>query len=169
VLVEPQAGMPVWMPPRSGHRRDAQALGQVVRTHLRQRHTPSGRTCLVAARALSSAEPLQQRAETQMQWLTRVPATVSEAHAALAQANPQTMAPLREGSRSQAWTATSGQVAPRGGRISSAPRQAPGQRPVDTQRRKQREKDRTACKQVCGPPCAWAAEARQALATWERG
>jgi transposase len=51
----------------------------------------------VAARALSNADNLQQLVETHITWLTRVPATLSEAQAALAQADPQTMAPLTAG------------------------------------------------------------------------
>ena len=52
-------------------------------------------TYLVADSALYSAENLQKLAETSLKWITRVPATLHEAQAVLAQTNPQTMAPLR--------------------------------------------------------------------------
>jgi transposase len=101
LIVEPQAGMPVLMTPLSGNSRDGRNFGRVVRPHMAQWQTTDGLTYLVAAGALSSAENLQQRSDTPMQGLTRVPATFSEAQAARAQAAPQTMAPLMEGYREQ--------------------------------------------------------------------
>jgi transposase len=34
LMVEPQAGMPIWMQPRSGHSRDAHDFGEAVRVHV---------------------------------------------------------------------------------------------------------------------------------------
>jgi hypothetical protein len=34
LMVEPQAGMPIWMQPRSGHSRDAHDFGEAVRAHV---------------------------------------------------------------------------------------------------------------------------------------
>jgi transposase len=59
-------------------------------------------TYLVADSALSSAENLHKLADTSRKWITRVPATLHEAQAVLAQADPQTMAPLTQGYRSHA-------------------------------------------------------------------
>ena len=53
-----------------------------------------GLTFLVADSALSSAENLQKLAETRTKGITRVPATLREHRRSLAQADPQTMAPL---------------------------------------------------------------------------
>jgi hypothetical protein len=91
--VEHQAGTPVLMKPLSGNSSDAQAFGQVIRDHITQLHTTYGSTYLVADSALYSADNLPKLAETQMKWLTRVPATLGEAQVVLAQADPQTMAP----------------------------------------------------------------------------
>ena len=169
VIVEHQAGIPVLMKPLSGNRSDAQDFGQIVSTHISQLQTTYGMTCLVADSALYSAENLQKLAETHMKWITRVPATVSEAQAALAQANPQTMAPLMEGYRYQELTSTYGKVEQRWVLIYSEPRQAQAQRTVDKQLLKQSDKDLKAFKKLCGTPFACEADARQALATWERG
>ena len=65
--------------------------------HIDQLQTTYGTTYLVADSALYSEANLQKLAQTQMKWITRVPATVSDAQAALAQADPQTMAPLHRG------------------------------------------------------------------------
>ncbi len=169
VIVERQAGISVLMQPLSGHRSDAQDFGEVISAPIGQLQTTDGMTCLVADSARYSAENLQKLAETQMKWITRVPATLSEAQAALAQANPQTMVPLMEGDRSHALTSTYGQVEPRWVRIDSAPRQAQAQRTVDKQLLKQSDQDIKAFKKLCGTTFACEADARQALATWEGG
>jgi transposase len=54
---------------------------------------------LVAESALYSEENLDKLAQSAIQWITRVPATVCEAQVALAHADPPAMAPLQEGSR----------------------------------------------------------------------
>ena len=87
------------MQPLSGNSHDGKAFGQVVSDHMAQLHTPANPTYLVADSALYSAENLQKLAETSLKWITRVPATLHEAQAVLAQTNPQTMAPLTEGYR----------------------------------------------------------------------
>jgi transposase len=169
LIVEHQAGIPVLMQPLSGNSSDTQEFGHVIRAHIDQLHTTYGATYLVADSALYSAENLQKLAETHMKWITRVPATVREAQAALAQANPQTMASLVEGYRYQELTSTYGQVEQRWVLIYSAPRQAQAQRTVDKQLRKQSDQDIKAFKKLCGTTFACEADARQALATWERG
>jgi transposase len=99
LLVEHQAGIPVLMQPLSGNSSDAKAFGQVVRDHIPQLHTTYGTTYLVADSALYNADNLHKLAETRLKWITRVPATLTEAQEVLAQAQPETMAPLSEGYR----------------------------------------------------------------------
>jgi transposase len=169
LIVERQAGIPVLMKPLSGNSSDAQDFGEVISAHIGQLQTTYGMTCLVADSALYSAENLQKLAETHMKWITRVPATLSEAQAALAQANPQTMVPLMEGYRYHELTSTYGQVEQRWVLIYSAPRQAQAQRTVDKQLLKQSDQDIKAFKKLCGTTFACEADARQALATWEGG
>ena len=65
----------------------------------------------MADSALYNEENLQQLTHTPSKWITRVPATVSEAQAALADADPATMSPLMEGYRSQVRTSTYSGVA----------------------------------------------------------
>src|SRR5262249_62066245 len=97
----------------SGNSREAQAFGQVIRDHMAQLHTTYSAPSLVADRARSRADTLQTLAETQLKWITRVPATLGEAQAVLAQADPQTMAPLQEGYRDRVMPSTYGGVAQR--------------------------------------------------------
>ncbi len=106
LIVEPQAGIPVLMKPLSGNSSDAPACGPIIQEHVAPRHTTDGTTYLVADSALSSKDNLQKLSETRLKWMTRVPATLSEAQAALAQADPQTMAPLLDGYRYRALTST---------------------------------------------------------------
>jgi transposase len=97
LIVEPQASLPVLMKPLRGNSRDTQEFGQAIKDHLAHLPPTYGATYLVADRALSSAANLQQLAETPLKWLTRVPAPLTEAQEVLAQAQPETMAPLAEG------------------------------------------------------------------------
>ena len=99
LVVEPQAGIPVLRQPLRGQSHAGTGWGQVVSAPMAPLHTPANPTALVADSALSSAEKLQQLAETSRTWIPRVPATWPEAQEGLAQAQPATMPPLQEGYR----------------------------------------------------------------------
>ena len=99
LVVEHQAGIPVLMKPLSGNSNDGKAFGQVVSDHIAQLQTTYSPTYLVADSALYNAENLQKLAKTSLKWITRVPATLTEAQEVLAQAQPETMASLPDGYR----------------------------------------------------------------------
>ena len=163
LVVEHQAGIPVLMQPLRGNSHDGKAFGQVISDHIAQLHTTANPTYLVADSALSSAENLHKLAETSLQWITRVPATLTEAQEVLGQANPQTMAPLTEGYRYPIVPSSSGGVAQRWVLIYSEQRQPQAQRTVDKQWRKQSDHDVKACKTLCRTGFACEADAHQAL------
>jgi hypothetical protein len=167
--VEPQAGMPLLMKPLSGHSHEGQACGQSVSEPMPPLQTTSGTTSRVADSALYRAEHLQTLAKTGRQWITRVPATSTEAQDALAHADPGTMEPLGEGYRSHRRTSTYGGVAQRWRRCSSAPRQPQAQRSVDQHGLTQRDSDARAWQKLGHTPFAGAAEAQHALATLVHG
>jgi hypothetical protein len=167
--VEPHAGIAVRMQPLSGHSREAPACGQVVQAPMAPLHTTDGPTDLVADRALYRADHLPPLAEPRLPWLTRVPATVRAAPAALAPADPQTMAPRLDGYRSRVLASTSGGVAPRGVLIASEPRLPQAQRTVDTHLFKPRAPAVHAGKKRCRTALACAAAAPQALSTVAHG
>jgi hypothetical protein len=164
LLVEHHAGSPLLMQPRGGNSRDTQEFGEAVRRHGQQVHAPDGPTSLVADRALSSEAHLEQLAQTQMQGITRVPATLREAQVALAQADPQAMVALQAGDRADELTSTDGGVAQRWVLIDSEPRRAQAQRTVDTPWRWQGDQEVNALKPCCGLTCACEANGRQTLA-----
>jgi transposase len=128
-----------------------------------------GTTSLVAASALSRADNLQKLAATRRKWLSRVPATLQEAQAALAQAAPATMGPVLEGSRYPPLTADDGGGEQRWRRVDSEQRRAHAQRTVDKQGLKQSAKERTAFQKLCRTTCACAADAQHALADCAQG
>jgi transposase len=166
LIVEHQAGIPVLMKPLSGNSSDAQEFSKVIRTHIEQLRTTYAANYLVADSALYSEANLATLAQTEMKWITRVPATLSDAQAVLGSANPQAMAPLLEGYRYQALTSTYGGVAQRWVLIYSEPRQPQAQRSVDKQLRKQSDQEGKAFQQLCSTTFACEADARQALATF---
>ena len=164
LMVEHQAGIPVLMKPLSGNSSDAHEFGQVIQDHMAHLHTTYGATYLVADSALYSAENLQKLAETRLKWITRVPATLREAQAVLAQADPQTMAPLMEGYRYRVVPSSYGGIEQRWVLIHSEPRQPHAQRTVDKQWLKQSAHEVKAFKTLCRTAFACEADAHQALA-----
>jgi transposase len=164
LVVEHQAGIPVLMQPLSGNSHDGKAFGQVVSDHIAQLHPTANPTYLVADSALYNAENLQKLAETSLKWITRVPATLHEAQAVLAQADPQTMTPLTEGYRYHVVPSSYGGVAQRWVLIYSEPRQPQAQRTVDKQWLKQSDREVKAFQPLCRTAFACEADAQQALA-----
>jgi transposase len=67
------------MKPLSGPNRDMKAFGQVVSDPMAQGQPTFGTTDLIADSGLSSDANLQQLAKTQLTWITRAPATLSDA------------------------------------------------------------------------------------------
>jgi transposase len=169
LIVEHQAGIPVLMKPLSGNSSDGPEFCHVVKEHIAQLHTTYGTTYLVADSALYRAENLQQLAKTQIKWITRVPATLSDAQAALAQAAPQALQPLTEGYRYHALTSTYGGVAQRWLLIVSEPRQPQARRTVDTQLLRQSDQELKAWKKLCSTAFACEADAQQVLARFAHG
>jgi transposase len=169
LIVAHQAGMPVLMQPLSGNSSDAQGFGQVVREHIDQLHTTYGTTYVVADSALYSAEHRQKLAHTQLKWLTRVPATLSEAQSVLAHAEPEAMLPLTEGFRDHVLTSTYGGIAQRWVLIGAESRQPQAKRTVAQQLLQQSTQEVKAFKKLCAHAFACAVDARQALATFAQG
>ena len=96
---EHHAGIPGLMQPLSGKSPDGTAFGPVVSDHSAPLHTPCPAASLVADRALYSADNLPKLAETSLQWIPRVPATLTEAQEGLAPAQPEPRPSLAEGYR----------------------------------------------------------------------
>ena len=164
LVVEHQAGIPVLMKPLNGNSNDGKAFGQVVSDHIAQLQTTYSPTYLVADSALYNAENLHKLAETSLKWITRVPATLTEAQEVIAQAQPATRPPLQEGYRARNMLATYGGVAQRWVLIYSEQRQPQAQRTVDKQWRKQSAHEVQAFKTLCCTAFACEADAQQALA-----
>jgi transposase len=141
LIVEHQAGIPLLMQPLSGNSNDGKVFGQVVSDHIVQLHTTYSPTYLVADSALYNADNLHKLAETNIKWITRVPATLTEAQEVLAQAQPETMASLPGGDRYAVAASSYGGVAQRWVLFYSEHRQPQAQRTVDTQWRKQSAQD----------------------------
>jgi transposase len=168
LMVEHQAGIPVLMKPLSGNSSDPTDFGQMIRDHLKQLHMTSGTTYVVADSALSSAANLQTLAETGTKWITRVPATLTEAQEILAQATPVTMPALHEGYRYREVPSRYGGVEPRWFIIASEPRALQAQRTGDKRWLKRSEHEAHGFQQLCRTAFACEADATQAFATFER-
>ena len=169
LIVAHQAGIPVLMKPLSGNSSDAKSFAQTVSEHIQQVQSTYGTTYLVADSALYSAENLGILQDTHAKWITRVPATVNDAQVALAQADPDMMAPLKTGYRYQTLHATYGDVAQRWLLLYSEPRRLQAQRTVTTRWLKYSAKEVKAFPKLCRTDFACEADARQAVDTFENG
>jgi transposase len=169
LIVEHHAGIPVMMKPLSSNRSDAHDFGHVITDQIAQLQLTYGMTFLVADSALYSAENLHKLADTNLKWITRVPATLHEAQAVLAQANPQTMTPLTEGYRSQVVRSSYGGIEQRWLLLYSEHRQPQAQRTVDRQWRTQSDQEVKAFRALCRTAFACEADAQQALARFAEG
>jgi len=169
LIVEQQAGIPLLMQPLSGNSSDAREFGQVIKEHMAQLQTTYGLTYLVADSALYSEDNLQKFAETNLKWITRVPATLREAQQVLAQADPQSMAPLTEGYRYHVLSSRYGGIAQRWMLVYSEHRHVQAQRTVDKHLYKQGQREVAAFQALSRLTFACAADAQQALATFTQG
>jgi len=169
LIVEHQAGIPLLMQPLSGNTSDAIDFRHVITAHMAQRPITYGTTYLVADSALYHAENLQQLAHTPSKGIPRVPATLSEAQAALTGADPETMEPLLEGYRDRLLGATYGDVAQRWGLVYSEHRRPQAQRTVEKQLLRQSAAEVNAFQPLSRTAFACEADAQQALATFTRG
>jgi transposase len=124
---------------------------------------------LVADSALYSDDTLQKLSDTRIKWITRVPATLTAAQAALTQANPQTMRPLMAGYRYHAVTSRSGGVAQRWIILYSEHRRPQAQRTVDKSWDKQSAAEAKALQKLGHTAFACEADAQQALAAFPHG
>ncbi len=166
LIVEHQAGIPLLMKPLSGNSSDGKVFGQVISDHIAQLQTTYNPTYLVADSALYNAENLQKLADTSLKWITRVPATLTEAQEVLAQAQPETMASLPAGYRYAGVASSYGGVAQRWILFYSEHRQPQAQRTVDKQWRKQSDQEGRAFKTLCRTAFACEADAQQALTSF---
>ena len=94
---------------------------------------------------------------------------MTEAQAALAQADPETMEPLGEGYRCHLLASTYGGVPQRWMLCSSEHRRPQAQQSVDKRWRTQSEADAKTLQKRCRTPFACEADAEQALATFAQG
>ena len=168
LIVEHQAGIPLLMKPLSGNSSDPKEFGQIVRDHIAQLHSTYGTTYVVADSALYSADNLALLKDTPTKWITRVPGTLNEVKAALAQADPEQMAPLKTGYRGQTLQSTYGGVAQRWLLIESQPRRPQARRTVNKRWLKHSAKAIKAWRKLCRREFACEADARQALETFEQ-
>ena len=169
LMVEHQAGIPVLMQPLSGNSSDKTDFGQIIHDHLVQLHLTYGTTYVVADSALYSAENLQTLAETGTKWITRVPATLTEAQEALALAKPETMKPLTAGYRYDVVPSRYGGVDQRWIVLYSEHRPPQAQRSVDKRWLKHSEQEAKALKKLGNTTFACEADAQQAVATFTHG
>ncbi|HEY7712034.1 MAG TPA: IS1634 family transposase [Candidatus Entotheonella sp.] len=168
LIVEHQAGIPLLMKPLSGNSSDSQEFGQIIRDHIAQLHSTYGTTYVVTDSALYSEDNLALLKDLPTKWITRVPGTLNEVKAALAQADPEQMVPLKAGYRGQTLTSTYGGVAQRWLLVESQPRRPQAQRTVNKRWLKHSETEIKAFQKLGRREFACEADARQALETFEQ-
>jgi transposase len=169
LIVEHQAGIPVLMPPLSGTTNATRDFGQVVTQPIDHLRTAHGMTYLVADSALDSEENLQMLARMGMKWITRVPATLTEASEVLAQADARAMLPLTDGYRSKERRSTYGGVEPRWVLVYSEHARPRATHTIDKHLLNSGEAEAQAFKKLCRTEFACEKDARKALEAFAHG
>jgi transposase len=157
------------MKPLSGNTSDAHDFGHVVTQHIAHLQTVHGFAYLVADSALYSAENLQKLSQTNLKWITRVPATVTEAREALATVDPEAMRPLLAGYRYHSLASCYGGIGQRWVLIYSDRRRPQAQRTVDKHWLHQSTVEVKAFQKLCRTAFACEADAQQALNAFIQG
>jgi transposase len=163
LMVEHQAGIPLLMKPLSGNSSDKVEFGRVVDEHISELCRADTPLYLVADSALYSAENLRKLDQSAVKWITRVPATLNEVQAHLAQPDLETMTALPDEYRYREVSSNFGGVAQRWFLIHSEARQKRLKASVDKQLAQQSEQERKAFKQLCAQTFVCEPDARQAL------
>ncbi len=102
LIVENQAGIPLLMKPLSGNSSDATDFREIIAEQVKQLQEAHDIPYLVADSALYNQETLQELQAGNLTWITRVPHTLREANAVLAQVKLKELSPLAEGYKYQA-------------------------------------------------------------------
>lgn len=163
LIVEHQAGIPLWMKPLSGNSSDQVEFGHVVDAHIARLGRDERPLYLVADSALYSAANLSKLDQGAVKWITRVPATLKEVQAHLAHPDLAAMTSLPEGYRYLEVPSSFGGVEQRWLVVYSEARHQQVQHTVDKQLARHSEHERKAFKKLCAKTFACEPDARQAL------
>jgi transposase len=169
LIVENQAGIPVLMQPLSGNTNDTRDFGQVVTQHIDHLRTAHGMTYLVADSALYSEANLQKLARMGTKWITRVPATLTEASEVLEQADASTMLPLTDGYRFKELRSTYGGVEQRWVLVYSEHARPRAAHTIDKYLLNRSKAEAKAFKKLCRTEFACEEDARKALEAFAHG
>jgi len=166
LIIEQHAGMPLLMKHSAAIRMTSGSLAASLRSMCSNLRTAHAITYLVADSALYTAENLGHLAQSGIKWITRVPATLTEAQAVLTRVKPETMTPLADGYRYHEEVSTYGGCKQRWLVVYSEARQQRSRRTVEKQLRRQSAAALQAFKHLRRTTFACAADAQQALETF---
>jgi transposase len=166
LIVENQAGLPLLMKPLSGNSSDATELRAVVKEHVQQLKEAHEIPYLVADSALYNHESLEELQGAGIKWLSRVPATLAQAKAALAEVDPKAMLPLGEGYCYQRLKSEYGGVEQRWLLIYSQAARARAEKQVPKLLARQTQEDVKAYSKLSRKEFACLEDAKQALAAF---
>lgn len=162
LIVERQAGLPLLMQPLNGNAEDKTTLRTTVQAYLEQLQTTYRPEYVVADSALYTAQTLP--ALTGAYWITRVPATLKEAHQLLRQLDPATLPALDEQTRYQTFSTSYAGIPQRWVVVYSDAARQRAQHTVRRQCLKASETELQAFTALCQQAFACEADARHALA-----
>ena len=165
LIVERQAGLPLLMQPLDGNAEDKTTLRTTLQAYLEQLQTTYQPDYVVADSALYTAQTLPVL--TGVYWITRVPATLKEAHQLLRELDPTTLPSLDEQTRYHTLTTTYAGITQRWVVVYSDAARQRAQHTVRRQCLKASETDLHAFAALCQQAFACEADARQALAAFQ--
>lgn len=165
LIVDRQAGLPLFMQPLDGNAEDKTHFRQTLQAYLGQLRTTYPLEYIVADSALYTAETLPLLQESG--WITRVPATLKAAQEALRAADPETMTRLDEQTRCQPLRSEYAGIPQRWLVVYSESAHQRALKTVPRQCLKHTQADVKAFAKLCAQSFACTADAEQALGAFQ--
>lgn len=169
LVVEHEAGLPILMKPLSGNTSDQSSFPELIERHLSHLQMAHGFDYVVADCALYAADHIAKLSARGTRFITRVPATISEAQAVMASTRREDMEPLAEGYSALVHESTYGGAEQRWLIIHSDAAEARARKRIPKQRERMRQAEAKALRALMKQEFACREDAEQTLQSFEEG
>lgn len=167
LIVEQRAGLPLLMKPLSGNSSDQADFPKLIKRHIAHLRQAHGIDYIVGDSALYSADHIRKLHKQGLKFISRVPGTIKEAQAVIAEVDLAGMEPLADGYRYRLWRSDYGEVEQRWLVIFSEAAQGRAHKRVSRQLERQRKKEQKAFEKLAKRVFSCREDAERALGAFE--
>jgi transposase len=168
LITENQAGIPLYMQACSGNANDMDIFKKTVKSHLKSLKSAYNNTYLIGDAALYTQEIIQSLSEQKQWFITRVPQKLKEAKAVLALASKANWIELSNGYAGAWFESSYAGVPQRWLLVRSLQAKERDKHNLKSKLSKSSGRASKSFKKLCRQPFACEADAREALAQWQK-